>query len=216
MNAEMNPEIDDYLVDGCMRCNLGGTPECKVNNWKEELVALRRIILDCGVTEELKWGAPCYTYQGKNILMMSALKGFANISFFKGSLLEDPEEILTAPGPNSQAARYIKISEVEQAIQMERHIKAYIFEAIEVEKAGLQVQFKKNPEPIPDELQLKMEEDPIFKNAFESLTPGRQRGYILHFSQPKQSKTRVARIDKFTPMILNGEGMHDKYSSSKK
>ncbi len=205
----MIPEVDKYLEDGCMRCPYGATPDCKVNGWQDELRELRRIILDCGLTEELKWGAPCYTYKGKNVLMLSALKESTVVSFFKGSLLQDIDKILTAPGENTQAARYIKVTDAKQIPEMEQTIKAYIFEAIEVEKAGLKVEFKKNPEPIPDELQQKLDNDPVFKAAFEALTPGRQRGYILHFSQPKQSKTRESRIEKCTPKILVGDGLHD-------
>ena len=212
----MNPGVDKYLIDGCMRCKLGGTPECKVNNWREELQQLRRVILDCGLTEELKWSAPCYTYKDKNVLMLSALKEFAAIGFFKGSLLKDTDGILSAPGENSQAARYLKITDARQVIEKEKVIKAYIFEAVEVEKAGLKVKFKKNPEPVPDELEDKFAEDPVLKVAFKTLTPGRQRGYILYFSQPKQSKTRASRIEKCIPKIMNGEGLHDKYKSMKK
>lgn len=212
---EPNPLVDKYLVDGCMRCKYGGTPRCKVNDWQEELRELRRIILDCGLNEEVKWSAPCYTHKGKNILMLSALKDFAVISFFKGSLLSDAQGLFVAPGENSQAARYIKITDPRQIVELEKEIKASIFEAIEVEKAGLKVPFKKNPEPIPQELLVRFEQDPNFKSAFEALTPGRQRGYIIHFSQPKQSATRVSRIEKCIPKILAGEGLHD-YMRKKK
>ncbi len=211
----MNQNVDDYFTEGCGRCPLGGTPDCKVNSWTQELHAMRRIILETGLTEESKWGVPCYTHNGKNVLTLSALKEFAAISFFKGSLLQDPEKLLSAPGPNSQAARYVKITDTEQVARNEQHIKAYIFEAIEVEKAGLSVEFKKNPEPIPEELEAKLEEDPFLKSAFEALTPGRQRGYILHFSAPKKSETRVSRIEKCTEQILNGIGLHDHYKMSK-
>lgn len=213
---EMNPKIDNYLAEGCGRCPFGGTSDCKVHQWPEELMKLRRITLDCGLTEELKWGVPCYTYQNKNIVLVSALREYCAFSFFKGVLLKDPHKILEKPGPNSQSDRVIKFTSVQQIIELENVLKAYVAEAIEVEKAGLKVEFKQNPEPIPEELQQKLEEDPFFKTAFEELTPGRRRGYILYFSQPKQSKTRVARIEKCTPKILNGEGLHDKYSSKKK
>ena len=212
----MNPKVDQYLLDGCMRCPLGGTPKCKVHDWQDELTMLRSIVLDCDLTEELKWGVPCYTHQGKNVLIVSALKESATISFFKGSLLQDAANILTQPGPNSQASRYIKFTSVKDIVDLAETLKAYIYEAVEVEKAGLKVAFKKNPEPIPEELQMKLDDDPVFKTAFEGLTPGRQRGYILHFSQPKKSQTRINRIEKWTPKILNGEGMHDEYKSRKK
>jgi uncharacterized protein YdeI (YjbR/CyaY-like superfamily) len=212
----LTTNVDDYLIDGCMRCELGGTPQCKVRDWKSELIALRSIVLDCGLEEVLKWGVPCYTFQGKNVLIVSALKDSANISFFKGALLSDELNLLLKPGENSQAARYLKFTDLESIVSNEEAIKAYVFEAIEIEKQGLKVTFQRNPEPIPDELQERLDEDPIFRSAFESLTPGRQRGYVIHFSQPKQSKTRIARIDKWLPKILNGEGMHDQYKSMKK
>ncbi|GAB5524827.1 MAG: YdeI family protein [Roseivirga sp.] len=176
---------------------------------------MRAIALDCGLTEEAKWGAPCYTLRGKNVLMISAFKDYCAISFFKGALLSDDEGMLDKPGPNSQAARLLKFTQAEQIRQMEDDIRAYIDEALEIEKTGLKVPFKKNPEPLPVELVTRLDEDPVLKNAFEALTPGRQRGYTLHFSAPKQSKTRMARIDKCIPKILNGEGMHDKYKSMK-
>jgi uncharacterized protein YdeI (YjbR/CyaY-like superfamily) len=213
---KMNPKIDNYLSEGCGRCPLGGTSDCKVHQWPEELKKLRTIVIDCGLAEELKWGVPCYTCQNKNIVLISALRGYCAFSFFKGVLLKDPQNILEKPGENSQSDRVIKFTSVQQVTEVEDVLKEYILEAIEVEKAGLKVEFKKNPEPIPEELQQKLDEDPFFKSAFEELTPGRQRGYIIYFSQPKQSKTRVARIEKCVPKILNGEGLHDKYSSKKK
>jgi uncharacterized protein YdeI (YjbR/CyaY-like superfamily) len=209
----MNTDVDNYFIEGCGRCPLFATPECKVHRWPGELAELRRIILECGLTEESKWGVPCYTYDGKNVIILSALNDFCNLAFFKGVLLQDNENLLVKPGPNSQSDRYMKFTSVKDILDIEPIIKAYIFEAIEVEKAGLKVEFNKNPEPIPEELQQKLDEDPVFKHAFERLTPGRQRGYIIHFSQPKQSKTRIDRIKKYTPMILNGEGMHDKYNA---
>ncbi len=212
----MNPKIDQYLSKGCMRCPLGGTSNCKVHNWTEELKKLRSIVLECGLTEELKWGVPCYTFQNKNILIVSAFKDFCAISFFKGSLLSDTNNILTKPGDNSQAARYAKFTNLQEIVKMEAVLKRYVFEAIELEKAGLKVDFKKSPEPIPDELQKKLNEDILFKTAFEELTPGRKRGYIIYFSQPKQSKTRITRIEKCIPKILNGEGLNDKYKVMKK
>ena len=212
----MNKSVDNYFLEGCGRCPLGATADCKVHNWTSELKLLRKIVLDCGLAEESKWGVPCYTYQAKNILVVSALIDYCCISFFKGSLLNDAENLLVKPGPNSQAARLFKFTNVEDIIKIEKDIIAYIFEAIEVEKAGLKVSFKKNTEPIPEELELKFEEDHTLKNAFDMLTPGRQRGYVLHFSQPKQSKTRISRIEKCIPMILSGIGLHDKYKSMKK
>tara|TARA_R110001592_G_scaffold40582_8_gene133146 strand:- start:3574 stop:4203 length:630 start_codon:yes stop_codon:yes gene_type:complete len=206
----MNPQVDQYLLEGCGRCPLGGTPQCKVNNWPKELKRLRMIALDCGLTEELKWGVPCYTFQNSNIAIVSAFKEYASLSFFKGALLQDPNGILEKPGENTQSARLIKFTDLRQIMDMEPTLKAYIFEAIEVEKAGLQVDFKKDSEPIPEELSKKFNELPDLKSAFEALTPGRQRGYLLYFSQPKQSKTRASRIEKHIVQILEGKGIHDR------
>ncbi|MEM7182672.1 MAG: YdeI/OmpD-associated family protein [Spirochaetota bacterium] len=212
----MNKSVDNYFKEGCGRCPLGGTPDCKVHTWTSELELLRKIILSCGLAEEAKWGAPCYTFQNKNILMLTALKEYCCISFFKGSLLQDKKNLLVKPGPNSQAARLFKFQGTEEIQKIASDIKQYILKSIEIEKAGLKVTFQKNPEPIPIELETKFAEDPVLQTAFEALTPGRQRGYILHFSQPKQEKTRVARIEKSIPMILAGIGLNDKYKSMKK
>lgn len=207
--VNMNPQVDLYLIDGCGRCPLGGTPACKVINWQEELKELRRIILDCGLTEEVKWGVPCYTFQQSNILILSAFNENCVLSFLKGALLQDAHSLLEKPGENTQAARVIRFTDVREIRKIETILKAYIFEALEVEKAGLTFEFKEQPEPIPEELQYKLTENPEFKTAFEALTPGRQRGYILYFSAPKQSKTRKSRIEKCTPKILDGKGLHD-------
>ncbi|PIQ48716.1 MAG: hypothetical protein COW03_08855 [Cytophagales bacterium CG12_big_fil_rev_8_21_14_0_65_40_12] len=206
----MNPQIDHYLSEGCGRCPLGGTPACKVHNWPQELKKLGTIVLDCGLTEELKWGVPCYTFHNNNVLIVSALKDYVALSFFKGALLSDTNGTLQKPGENSQAARLIKFTSPSAITAMEDILKAYIFEAIEVEKAGLEVVFKKNPEPFPKELENKLTEYPAFKAAFEALTPGRQRGYVLHFSQPKQAATRESRIGKCIPKIMEGKGFNDR------
>ena len=205
----MNPEVDQYLNIGCGRCPLGGTPECKVYDWEEELKQLRLIILESGLTEEVKWSVPCYTYKGSNVLILSAFKNYCSVSFFKGSLLKDPHTIMVKPGKNSQAARLFKYTSVDEITDTEHILKEYIKEAIEIEKAGKKVKFKKNPEPIPDELQAKFDEDPVLQEAFEALTPGRQRGYIIHFSGAKQSSTRQRRIEKYIPKIMEGKGFHD-------
>lgn len=172
---------------------------------------LRKIVLDCGLTEELKWAVPCYTFQNANILIISAFKEFCSINIFKGALLSDTHNILVKAGKNTQSARLLKFTNVKDIIDLESTIKAYIFEAIEVEKSGLKVVFKKNPEPIPIELQQRLDNNLEFNNAFKSITPGRQRGYILYFSAPKQSKTRISRIEKCQDLILNGLGLHDTY-----
>ena len=212
----MNTSVDQYFVDGCGRCPLGGTADCKVHTWQSAMRRLRTIVRDCGLTEVCKWGVPCYTFEGKNVIMISAFKEYCCISFFKGALLSDKKNLLTKPGPNSHAARLFKFTNEEEIGLIEDDIKAYILEAVDIEKRGVAVPVQKKPESLPEELESRFAEDPGFKAAFEALTPGRQRGYILHFTQAKQSKTRIARIDKCMPMILSGIGLHDKYKSMKK
>ncbi len=205
----MNPKVDKYLENGCMRCKLGGTPACKVRRWTAELQMLRKIVLDSELTEEIKWGIPCYTFQKANVLIVSAFKAYCSISFFKGALLKGASDLLEKPGENTQGARLIKFTSVEQINKVNALVKELIAEAIAIEKAGLKVDFKKNPEPIPIELRQKLDQDPVFNKAFRALTPGRQRGYILHFSQPKQSKTRISRIEKCVQKILAGKGLSE-------
>jgi len=207
---KMNPKVDVYFAAGCGRCPLTNTPECKVHNWTQELETLREIVLECGLTEELKWGVPCYTFERNNVVIIGAFKEYCALSFFKGVLLKDANGILSKQGENSQAGRIVKITDVGQIVEKESILKGYIREAIEIEKAGLKVEFKDVSEYlIPEELQSKLDEDEAFKNAFNALTPGRQKGYILHFSQPKQSKTREARIEKCLPRIFFGKGLND-------
>ncbi len=211
----MTTTVEQYLTEGCGRCHLGGTPDCKVHQWIAELESLRKIVLDCGLTEEVKWGVPCYTFQNKNVLLLSAFRNHCAISFFKGVLMSDPNRILEKPGANSQSDRLIKFTNINAIKEIQDDLKSYIYQAIEIEKTGLKVKLEKNPEPIPEELERKFEEDLVLKAAFEALTPGRQKGYIIYFSAPKQSKTRISRIDKCVGKILNGEGLHDKYSRKK-
>ncbi|AEM72219.1 Domain of unknown function DUF1801 [Allomuricauda ruestringensis DSM 13258] len=207
----MNPEIDAYLLEGCGRCALGGTPKCKVHNWQEELKYLRRVVLDCGLTEERKWGVPCYTHNGSNILMVAAFKDNCTLSFFKGALLRDNHKILEKPGENTQSGRVIRFTDVERIAALEPVLKTYIFEAIEVEKSGLKVNFKKASEyEIPEEFQKRLDGDPELKAAFNALTPGRQKGHLLYFSSAKQSKTRESRIDKSVPKIFDGKGHNER------
>lgn len=204
----LNPQADIYFTDGCGRCALGGTPDCKVNLWVNELEYLRGLVLDCGLTEELKWGVPCYTFRGSNVVLIGAFKDNCTLSFFKGALLEDAHGILQKPGEQTQSGRVIRFTNVHKIIELEDVLKAYIFEAVEVEKAGLKVETKKPSEDdFPEELLQKMEEMPALKAAFYALTPGRQRGYLLHFSAAKQSKTRESRIEKCLPQIFKGKGM---------
>lgn len=180
-----------------------------LTKWQKELAALRKIVLACGLDEELKWRAPCYGVEGGNVVILGALKGCCTLSFFKGALLSDPEEILEKPGENSQAGRVIRFTSVQEIAAREAVLTAYIHEAIEVQRAGLKVERKKTAEPLPDELLAKFDEHPAFQAAFEALTPGRQRGYLLHFSAPKQAATRASRIEKCVPRILDGKGMND-------
>ncbi|MCR9066345.1 MAG: YdeI/OmpD-associated family protein [Cytophagales bacterium] len=207
----MYSQVDHYLAEGCGRCPLGGTPECKVHNWTKELVKLRSIVLECSLTEELKWGAPCYTFQSKNVAMIAAFKDSCVLSFFKGSLLSDKEDILTTPGENTQSARVARFTDLLQIIKHEQSLKALIYEAIEVEKLGLEVKFTASKElEYPEELVLYFKSNPELEEAFKALTPGRKRGYILHFSQAKQSTTRSSRIEKCIPKIMAGKGFQDR------
>jgi len=182
----------------------------KAKTWQEELEKLRTIVLDCGLTEELKWGVPCYAFQKSNIVLIHVFKEYCAVLFFKGALLKDTNGILIQQTQNVQAARQIRFTTIGEIIKMQRILKAYIHEAIEVDKAGLKVDLKKTAEfPIPEELQTKLDESPAFKTAFKALTPGRQRAYLLYFSQAKQSKTREARVEKYMKQILNGKGLDD-------
>lgn len=196
IRIRMNPKVDGYLR--------------KAKKWQEELEKLRMIILDCQLTEELKWGKPCYTFQKKNIVLIIGFKEYCALLFTQGALLNDANGTLIKPGENTQAARQIRFTNVQEIVEMETILKAYIYEAIEVKKAGLKVNFKKTTEfIIPEEFQNKLDEIPALKTAFDALTPGRQRAYILYFSAPKQSKTRESRIEKCRQQILNGKGLND-------
>jgi len=207
----MNPKVDQYLAEGCGRCSLGNTPQCKVNFWPKELEELRRIVLECGLTEELKWGMPCYTSDKKNIVIVSAFKEYAAMLFFKGSLLKDPKGILTTPTENSQSGRQARFTRASDIKKTESVLKAYLAEAIELEKSGAKVEFKKVSEfVVPEEFQARLDSDPALKKAFEVLTPGRRKGYLLHFAGAKQSKTRQSRIDNCLPRILAGKGLDDR------
>ena len=196
--TKMNPRVDFYFS--------------KATKWQEELKKLRMIILDCHLTEELKWGVPCYTFQKRNIVLIHAFKEYCALLFFKGTLLHDANGILIQQTKNVQAARQIRFNNVREIVKMETILKAYIHEAIGVEKAGLKVNFKRTAEfIIPKEFQNKLNEIPALKTAFHALTPGRQRAYILYFSSPKQSKTRESRVEKCMRQILDGKGLNDRY-----
>jgi uncharacterized protein YdeI (YjbR/CyaY-like superfamily) len=192
----MNPKVDFYFS--------------KAKKWQEEFKKLRMIVLECQLTEELKWGCPCYMFQKSNIVLIHGFKEYCALLFFKGALLKDANGILIQQTKNVQAARQVRFTNVREIVDMEPILKAYIYEAIEVEKAGLKVVLKKTSEfTIPEEFQNKLDEIPALKAAFDALTPGRQRAYIFYFSQPKQSKTRESRVEKCIQQILNGKGLND-------
>lgn len=192
----MNPQIDEYIA--------------KAKKWQNEMTALRSILLTCGLTEELKWRVPCYSFHGGNIILIGAFKDYCSLSFVKGELLNDSENILVSPGENSQSVKLAKFTNIEEIQSKEAILKAYIFEAVEVEKAGLKVPKPKSSNlEFPEELIEKMATDELFKTAFEALTPGRQRGYNMFFTAAKQSATRTTRIEKYEARIKNGFGIND-------
>lgn len=192
----MNPKVDFFFE--------------KASKWQEEYKLLRTIVLDCGLIEELKWGVPCYTFQQTNVVLIHGFKDYCAFLFHKGALLNDAEGILIQQTENVQAARQIRFTSLEQILEMKSILKAYIFEAIEVEKEGLKVELKKTTEfKMADEFQAVLNEMTELKTAFYALTPGRQRAYLLYFSAPKQAKTREARVEKYIPKILDGKGLED-------
>ena len=194
--GKRNSQVDGYLK--------------KAKTWQAEMTKLRKILLDCGLTEELKWGKPCYTFQESNIVVIVPFKPSCALLFSKGALLKDPKGILIQPTENTQAARQMRFADVREIAKMELTIKAYVHEAIAVEKAGLEVKYKKISEfAVPAELQTRLDQLPVLRKAFEALTPGRQRGYLLYFSAAKQSKTRESRVEKCMPQILKGKGLND-------
>lgn len=193
--ARTNPTVDGFFY--------------KSKQWQQELEQLRAIALSCELTEELKWAKPCYTHDGNNIIILQSFKDFCALLFTQGSLLKDTQGVLEKPGENTQAARRMTFTNSEEVSSMEPTIKAYIEEAIKVNQSGAKVEFKKEPEPIPQELEQKFHEMPALRDAFEALTPGRQRGYILHFSSAKQSQTRASRIEKCAPKIFDGKGFNE-------
>ncbi|SHM80216.1 Uncharacterized conserved protein YdeI, YjbR/CyaY-like superfamily, DUF1801 family [Chitinophaga jiangningensis] len=192
----MNPKVDAFID--------------RADKWQKEFETLRSIMLDCPLEEELKWGQPCYAYNGKNVVLIHGFKDYCAILFHKGSLMADPEGILIQQTENVQAARQIRFTSLKEIVKLKAVIKAYIYEAIEIEKAGLEVKFKKVKEyPVPEEFQQKLDTTPGLKKAFEALTPGRQRGYLLYFAAAKQAKTREQRVEKYLDAILEGKGLDD-------
>jgi uncharacterized protein YdeI (YjbR/CyaY-like superfamily) len=192
----MNPKVDEFLS--------------KAKKWQEEFEKLRMIILDCGLTEELKWGKPCYMFQNSNIVIIQGFKEYCALMFFKGALLSDGNGILIKIGENAQAARQIRFRNVQEIVEIETIVKAYIYEAVDIENTGMKVKYKKTSDfIIPEEFQNKLDEIPDLKAAYNSLTPGRQRANIFYFSQPKQSKTRESRVEKYIQQILKGKGLNE-------
>ncbi|HJT35947.1 MAG TPA: YdeI/OmpD-associated family protein [Pirellulales bacterium] len=192
----MNPKVDAYLR--------------KAKKWQREFEQLRRISLGCQLTEELKWGLPCYTLQNKNIVIIQGFKEYCALLFFKGALLKDPKGILVTPGEHTQAGRQIRFTNVREIVKMERVLSAYIHEAVDVEKAGLKVRLRKTADlDMPEEFEAKLAKSPDLRTAFSALTPGRQRAYLFYFAQAKQPKTRESRIEKCRARILKGQGLHD-------
>ena len=192
----MNPKVDWFFA--------------KDTQWQKEYEKLRKLILDCGLIEELKWGCPCYTFENANIVLIHGFKEYCAFLFFKGALLNDPNGILIQQTKNVQSARQTRFTNVREIVKMEKILKAYVYEAIEVERAGLKVKLKKTSEfKTPEEFQKRLDKSTALKKAFDALTPGRQRAYIFHFSQAKQSKTREARVEKYLKQILNGKGIDD-------
>ncbi len=192
----MNPKVEFYFT--------------KAKKWQQELLKLRAIILDCGLNEELKWGCPCYTLGKSNIVLIHDFKEYCALLFFKGALLKDTDGILIQQTENVQSARQIRFTSLLQVLEQEAIIKTYVYQAVEVERAGLKVELKKTEDfKVPAEFQTKLDHIAALKTAFYALTPGRQRAYLFHFSQPKQSKTREARVEKLIPQILAGKGLND-------
>lgn len=192
----MNPKVDFYFT--------------KAKEWQDEFIALREIALECNLVEELKWGHPCYVYHKSNVFLIHGFKEYCALLFFKGALLKDTKNILVQQTKNVQAARQLRFTNVKDIQKLKTTIKAYIFEAVEIEKNGLKVELKKTSEfNMPEEFKKKMSKSASLKKAFESLTPGRQRAYLLHFSQAKQDATRISRIEKCIPLIMSGKGLND-------
>src|SRR5579872_2219550 len=199
----MNPKVDWFFN--------------KAKKWQKEIEKLRTIVLDCGLNEELKWGCPCYTFEKHNIVLIHVFKDYCALLFFKGALLNDANGILIQQTKNVQAGRQIRFTSLRQIVEMEAIVKAHVFEAVEVEQAGLKVILKNTSDyKIPEEFQKKLDKNRALKTAFEALTPGRQRGYIYYFSQAKLSKTREARSEKYTQQILDGKGLEDEYIVEKR
>ncbi len=208
---EFNPAVNSYFIDGCGRCSKFATPACSVRKWDEILDHLRMMLQGTALKEELKWSHPCYTFNGKNVLLIGAFKDYASLNFVKGALVPDPHNLLTLPSENSQSSKQLRFVDLAFLIDNEQAILELINQAVEVEKAGKKVAFKSVDEyEMTEELTRVFQQDPQFEQAFKALTPGRQKGYLLFFAQAKQSKTRLDRIEKYYEHILAGKGMMDR------
>ena len=206
----MTKSIDVFLTDGCGRCSKFGTDVCSVRVFSQEIEALRSIALSVFEEETMKWGAPCYSHNGKNVVMLFSFKDNCGFSFFKGPLLSDAHQMLVAPSETAQTFRLLRFTNLAQIIEKQDEIRSYLFEALEIEKAGLKLAVKAPSEfPFPEELLASFEAAPEFEAAFRALTPGRQKNYLRHFNDAKQSATRTARIEKYKPFIFNGIGMDE-------
>lgn len=207
--------VNQYLLEGCGRCPKGGTPNCTVHKWQPILVAMRALALECHLTEEVKWWVPCYTVNGKNVMLVASFIDYCSFMFMKGSLLQDPNNLLHRQTENVTSGRQLRYTSIEEFTAQRHEAKAFILEAIALEKAGRKVEKPENNETIVDELTNAFEASEAFKMAFYKLTSGRQRAYLLYFAQPKKTATRIARIEKCITMILRGEGLYDAYQSKK-
>lgn len=205
-----NTSVESYLQEGCGRCKRFQTPECDVHQWAGALEALRELLLETELDEEMKWGSPCYTLAGKNIVMIVARREYAALSFFKGVGLTDEEGLLERPGPNTRSGRLLKFESAQDVLELRAQARDFVQQAIEVERSGKKVVKKREPEPVPSELQQKLDEDEDFCRAFEALTPGRQRSHILYVSGAKQSKTRVRRVERCVPKVMAGKGYNER------
>ncbi len=203
-----NTSVESYLAEGCGRCEHYQTPQCKVHLWTEELLALREILRSSGLEETMKWGSPCYTFDGKNVAMMGSFRDYCSISFFKGVLLEDPEGVLEAPGPNSRHARLLKFRSMDDVERLASQALNFLNQALEIQKKGLKVDAAE-AEPLPDELEARLLSEDGLWEAYEALTPGRQRSFILHVSGAKNPETRVRRAEKCVPKIWAGKGFNE-------
>jgi len=211
LTRKMNTtSVDAYLADGCGRCDLYRTPQCKVHTWTAPLIALRALLNETPLVETMKWGAPCYTLGGKNVVMLAALKGYCTLSFFKGAALEDPEGLLESPGPNSQHAMQLRFRSLDEVEARRGAAAAFVAQAIALEQAGVKTPRTTSTTALPEELQRSLDADPTLAAAFAALTPGRQRSYALHVSGAKQAETRARRAERCAPDILAGRGFNER------